>query len=296
MKPPPDPLHILHSPCGSVTALTYIDGDCEKLVSGSENGDITIWNLNTFRPIKTWKAHPAPIVWLGNLVDNHQLISHGRTSSVKIWNDENELMHEIPVDHEGFCKCDVQNNALCIPSGKNEIHVIAVNAEMNKTSTHTLINDEGSIMAVQFVGNSLVAAYENGFICIWSREDKSTFSHSHRIQAMPMCLSFDPKHGRILLGTSCETLYIFDEDLHIQREILLTNAGLSCISIRCDDRIYATSGWDKRIRVFSLKHHKKLCVLQLHDETVNSVQFTKKNSILAAASSDGQISLWNLYP
>ena len=46
---PPDPVHILHNPSGPVTALTTIrmNQECRHtLVSGSENGAITIWNLN----------------------------------------------------------------------------------------------------------------------------------------------------------------------------------------------------------------------------------------------------------
>ena len=44
---PPDPVHILHNPSGPVTALTTIrmNQECRHtLVSGSENGAITIWN------------------------------------------------------------------------------------------------------------------------------------------------------------------------------------------------------------------------------------------------------------
>lgn len=45
---PPDPVHILHNPSGPVTALTTarMTQEGEKtLVSGSEIGAITIWNL-----------------------------------------------------------------------------------------------------------------------------------------------------------------------------------------------------------------------------------------------------------
>ena len=46
---PPDPVHILHNPSGPVTALAALrlikDGEFH-LVSGSEGGSLTIWNLN----------------------------------------------------------------------------------------------------------------------------------------------------------------------------------------------------------------------------------------------------------
>lgn len=45
---PPDPIHILHNPSGPVTALASFrtkEGGEETLVSGSDSGAITIWNL-----------------------------------------------------------------------------------------------------------------------------------------------------------------------------------------------------------------------------------------------------------
>lgn len=251
------------------------------------------------RPIKSWKAHPGQIVWLSSISNKCQLISQGRTDAVRVWSKDGDLLLEIPIDHEGFCKCDVGNDLLCIPSGKNELYSLDIHQVFSGGQKKILkpVTDEGSIMAVKFAVNRLVAAYESGYVCIW---DEDTCVCQTRIEGMPTCIAFSAKRQEIVLGTSCETLYVFDEELRAKRQVSLTNAGLSCIAIRDDEKIYATGGWDKRIRLFSGKCQKKLCVLQLHDDTLNSIVFANKDtrqsySIFAAASSDGQISLWNLY-
>jgi len=305
-RPSPDPLHILQSHYGSVTALTFLasdglaeDAHHQKLISGSADGNITIWNLEVWRPIKSWRAHPNQIVWLGSINTRRWLVSQGRMDAVKVWNEEGSLLFEIAVDHEGFCKCDIGNDLLCIPCGKSELYTLDVNEISSRGQKKTLkaATDEGSIMTVKFVENRLVAAYEGGYVCVW---DQDTCVYETRIQGMPTCIAFISKRREIVVGASCETFYVFDEELKVKRQVSLTNAGLSCIAVRDDEKIYATGGWDKRIRLFSGKSHKKLCVLQLHDDTLNSVVFANKNtrqgySIFAAASSDGQISLWNLY-
>jgi len=304
-KPSPEPIHILQSRYGSVTALAYLTSSepsnaaHQKLISGSEDGNITVWDLQIWRPIKTWKAHPGSIVWLGSVSSKGLLISQGRMDAVKVWNEEGDLLFEIATDHEGFCKCDVGNDLLCVPCGKNELYTLNVNdiSSRGQKDTCKPATDEGSIMAVKFAETRLVAAYENGYVCVWNGD---ICACETRTQGMPTCIAFSCKRREILLGTSGDTCYIFDEELKAKRQVSLTNAGLSCLAVRDDEKIYATGGWDKRIRLFSGKSHKKLCVLQLHDDTLNSVVFTnddgrKGDRILAAGSSDGQISLWNLY-
>lgn len=158
-------------------------------------------------------------------------------------------------------------------------------------------DSEGGLMAVKLLcqPTRIVAAYESGCICIW---DGDVVVHQTRIKSMPTCLGHHAHRNEILLGTSSETLHIFDVDkLALLKEITLTNPGLNAISLRQSDlRLFATAGWDKRIRLFSARSHKKLCVLQLHDDSLNSLVFIVGHcGLLAAGGNDALISLWDLY-
>mmetsp|Transcript_6383 Transcript_6383/g.20743 ORF Transcript_6383/g.20743 Transcript_6383/m.20743 type:complete len:237 (-) Transcript_6383:23-733(-) len=79
--------------------------------------------------------------------------------------------------------------------------------------------------------------------------------------------------------------------------------GVGGLVLRPDARIFATAGWDYRIRLFSAKppHFKPLAVLRYHDASVNAVDFSPQRpggpNLLAAASKDTKISLWrDLFP
>lgn len=153
-------------------------------------------------------------------------------------------------------------------------------------------------MAIKLLGqgSKIATAYESGCICIWN---ENIVLHRTRVKSMPTCLGHHAHRNELLLGTSCETLYIFNADnLTELKSIALTNPGLNVMALRLSDlRIYATAGWDKRIRLFSARSHKKLCVLQLHDEAVNSLIFIAGpgSGLLAAGGSDALISLWDVY-
>lgn len=287
----PEPFHILHNSSGAVTSLTWVvfDGD-EYLTSGSEIGTITIWNLKTFRPSRNWEAHTTAVTWISSV--SCTIISQGRSESIKVWNREGILMGRISSSHSGFCKCDLRHSFLAAPAGKNGIitYNISKIGEFNAMTTLNLDHDEGTIMALKLTPNALISAYESGSICKWG--ETSVIAHT-QVEGMPTCIEFSFLSGEVLLGTSTDQVHILDQDLRPKRQVQLRNGGLNCLSIRHDGRIYASSGWDHRLRVFSAKSHKSLCVLELHDESLNCLAFGQ--TLLASGSSDALISLWNLY-
>ncbi len=106
------------------------------------------------------------------------------------------------------------------------------------------------------------------------------------------------------------------------------HAGQQGLTIRNDGKIFATAGWDCRVRVYSTKSLKELAVLKWHQEGCYAVAFAdvgeraegrsdedqaltqttgtmtvKEERIwkaktahwLAAGSKDGKVSLWDIY-
>ena len=227
------------------------------------------------------------------------VVSQGRTEAVKIWTKIGQLVGSIENSHDGFCQCDLNKRTIAIPAGSNEIQLCTIRETLEIMTEQFLRVDtkKGSIMALKLVDRSLISAYESGAICKWDLILPNKIENEYQIDCMPTCIAVNIERQEILLGTSSEKLYIFDERMVIKREIVLTNAGLNSIALRPDGKVYATGGWDRRIRVFSAKSHKKLCVLQLHDGSLNCVTFTvgQPSGLLVAASSDALISLWNIY-
>lgn len=109
------------------------------------------------------------------------------------------------------------------------------------------------------------------------------------------------------------------------------HAGQQSLTLRSDNLVFATAGWDGRVRVYSAKTMKELAVLKWHKEGCYAVAFadieagdangdvsadgdssgllvrreltvaekrvekTKMTHWLAAGSKDGKVSLWEVY-
>jgi len=143
---------------------------------------------------------------------------------------------------------------------------------------------------------------EGGYLDVFSVEgEKRMFSHRFAAQTcLSLCLNRTKTAG--VCGTSEQDLYAFRMDSSVQpsvsvrKVIELPNPGVSHVSIRQDMKIFATCGFDERLRIFSWKSLKPLAVLKPHRMGIACVDFHPSNGLLATGSIDHHIAIYDLYP
>jgi WD40 repeat protein len=197
----------------------------------------------------------------------------------------------------------------------------------------------GMLMAVSLhlppnATSPLVAAgYESGYVALWRHNPSSNkweTAYLHKSHSQPV-LSLD-------MAPSIGCFFSCSADAIVARHPLLNNgevetkvvqtkhAGQQSLSMRGDGKIFATAGWDGRVRVYAAKGLKELAVLKWHKEgcyatafaeildvhartsdgdsvvarrelTVAQQRALKSQSThwLAAGSKDGKVSLWDIY-
>ncbi|XP_037777614.1 guanine nucleotide-binding protein subunit beta-like protein 1 isoform X1 [Penaeus monodon] len=323
MTSPPDPVFVLRGANAPVTAVTFFEydgtGKIQRVAAGTQEGQVFIWDLKTSSIVCKWSGHPgSSIVWIHSLVPG-KLWTQGRHDSIKLWDitalpPEAESQYPI-VDYLGFSQCSLT----CLPNGNSLLAVpgpdqvgVTVWDTKTKYKICSLVPQDaksrGSLMQVVWLNTAEhiqpLIAYESGHISLWDWSNTSLISET-RVNDNPICLSFhnDSKTG--IVGTASEKVFVFRIDnmsVTINKEIQITNPGVSSCITRPDGKIFALGGWDSRIRLFSSKKCKPLAVLQYHKKTVECLAYSKCDVdhygfgyILAAGSSDHSISLWNIF-
>jgi WD40 repeat protein len=77
----------------------------------------------------------------------------------------------------------------------------------------------------------------------------------------------------------------------------LDTGGVNDIALRPDGRIFATAGWDRRVRLYELGGRwRPLAILKHHAAAVNAVAFSECSAWLASASADKTVALWSVFP
>lgn len=100
--------------------------------------------------------------------------------------------------------------------------------------------------------------------------------------------------GEQLLRTTFDaaTLTLHEPDAFFE----CSRGGISSVRFRSDQRIFATAGWDHRVRVFHSRKLQPLAVLKFHTESVFGLDFSPDDALLASASKDHKLALWSVYP
>lgn len=151
----------------------------------------------------------------------------------------------------------------------------------------------------------LLAGYESGDFLTWDLRCGKVIN-AEKFDECPMAIDYEPLTNRGIYGGPSNKLSIISYDRNTMQllkngEILLKNAGVNCINIRKDQKVFSAGGWDGRIRIFSWKSLRPLAVLTDHKAAIMDISYSSdrvslwKAPIMAAGGIDGQISLWDLY-
>jgi WD40 repeat protein len=195
----------------------------------------------------------------------------------------------------------------------------------------------GMLMAVSLhypanTTSPLVAAgYESGHVALW-RYNTSTSKwetvYLHKSHSQPvLSLDIAPNMGSFFSSSADAIVarHPLGENAVETKVMQTKHAGQQSLSVRRDGKIFATAGWDGRVRVYATKGMKELAVLKWHkagcyatafaevldmqsevddgdgatgrELTVTQQRAQKTQSIhwLAAGSKDGKVSLWDIY-
>ncbi|XP_062561914.1 guanine nucleotide-binding protein subunit beta-like protein 1 [Armigeres subalbatus] len=313
---PPDPVYCLKSSdLGAFHSLCFHTS--ERLYAGNFHGKVQLWDLQTNRSPYQLAAGKSPIIGLAHTED--ALITQEKEGTVKLWELTNSayvLRHETSTDHVGFCRFVYHNDAVIMPRGDANISILCGQSFkerqlLNPTAAEPTLPPLGTVMCILPVEVKekpyLLAAHEAGTLVLWDLNSSKPISHLKvSDDDCLMALDYDPFTNRGVCGGASDKIYVFSLErptmqLCKKSEISVKNAGISRLKIRKDLKVFVSAGRDGRIRIFSWKSLRPLAVLTEHRKELLDVIYSEekvsmwKAVIMAAAGSDGQISLWDLY-
>jgi WD40 repeat protein len=247
----------------------------DKIISHGRDGKLNVWQLRE--------------------VDEEGLstelpVDEGSQGDGKIpW-----LLHSLQVHTLNFCAF-----AMCEMKGGNGIFIATPAVNEGATVIHALPLEEikylvppaetgktGMVMALRLAllddALHVVTGYESGLTSV----QRLKVGTKHTWETISVCkphtqpiLSLDILPGSGIYYTSSADAVIAMASLQTasERQPLKTNetkhSGQQGLTVRSDGKIFATAGWDGRMRVYSAKSLKEAAVLKWHKEGCYTVAF-----------------------
>ncbi|KAK3062725.1 hypothetical protein LTS18_003482 [Coniosporium uncinatum] len=285
-------------------------GDAEGWVVHGRDNSLKVWqirptdeqSLSTYLPTESietsrkepWLLHSLSVNTLNfcAFAMCHQQLPDPSTH-------ENPVLIAVPGTKEA------QIDIFQLPS---EFHHSRISPPQPGTGTGGMV----MCLAISYINSHLLVAsgYENGQLRIHSQDASDSSSWTLIQTATPhtqplLSLSISPSLGHIYtsgadgiisrhlisptLTTFPQKVAATTETLASEPKILQTkHSGQQSLTLRSDGKIFATAGWDARIRVYSTKTMRELAVLKWHKEGCYAVAFAEILAIKNPQEADGR--------
>ena len=300
---------------GAVNSISFsMDGT--KLVSGSDDYSIKLWDIESYNLINTLKEKY-------NFPNSDKEKCHGKVDSVTFSPDDKTIVSccgDLP--HPGTVHANIKfwdvienkvtqrigwwsNSAKYSPNGKflvaggknlfTQAPIYVCDAENNKL----LYSYDGSgIGNVAFSSNSklLVSASEFNRINIWNLENGTehrTLKGLYREEFY--AFTFSPDNKLLYAGGAHHRITIFDIDTGNMLKYLEGHNGkINSLLFIPEDDILVSASDDGNLGFWDKSNDYKPIFSQVHNFPIKSICFTDKKKILATCSEDESIKLWDI--
>ncbi|MEI6488548.1 MAG: hypothetical protein WCP52_06280 [Bacteroidota bacterium] len=237
----------------------------EAFLAADKYGNVNLWNFNnnSFKTLfKTNYANPINSIYFdekGEYLlsghDNKTLCLWALKKAAKDKNNKDSYPHKELIGHTGLIRTVAfsPDEKHLATAGKDSL-IIIWNIELDKPIKVKTIKTESSVKALVYYENdSLISAQENGRIDLWDINKADNEYLFKYEEAMPLCLALNKKDKIILVGYSDGSISSFN------------------LKAKLRDRMG----------------------LPLHSSAVEFIVFNKDYSLVASASSNKTIQLYN---
>jgi WD40 repeat protein len=280
-----------------VTSLV-LTPDGKKLISGSWDGTVRVWDVDTGKADPILESHKSKIYSVAVSRDGKRAASGGGNGEVYLWDLESnaELAHL-----EGHDEESEVNGIAFTPDGKRVVTAasdgdIRIWDAANGKDLGKIEGPKDGIIAMALSpdGKRALIAGGNGFACVLydldtKKEILRLVGHSAAVYA----LAFSPDGKRILTGSADRTVRLWDAVAGKELRKIDAHAGaVKCVNFTADGLVAASVGYDHVNRLWDLSDGRLITSYEVHNRPALSVVLSADGKTVYSGGADEYIVRW----
>ena len=273
--------------------------DGKRIVSGSADNTIKVWDTATGEEVKTLRGHEDGVKSIAFSPDGKRIVSGSVDKTIKIWDAATgaELMtlrgHGRRIDVVAFSP-----DGKCIVSGSAD-NTIKVWDTATGAEVMTLRGHKDGIRSVAFSpdGKHIASGSGDKTIKIWNAatgiELMTLRGHGYWGETIGS-VAFSPDGERIVSGGGDKTVKIWDAATGAELMTLRGHGNwIDSIAFSPDGKRIISGSGDNTIKVWDSATGAELMSLRGHEGSVMSVAFSPDGKRIVSGSDDKTIKVWD---
>lgn len=248
---------------GSVTACA-ISPDGARIVSGSSDSTLKVWDLANGHLLFTLEGHSARINACAISPDGERIVSGSSDGTLKVWDAASGgLLSTLEGHTDGVNACAISPDGERIVSGSSDRTLV--------------VWDAASCIPLYFLGARGPLGCDR-----WGHDDGITACAISRDGERVVSTSYD-KTLRVWDLASGEPLAVFAAH---------HDWGSAC-AISPDGERAVSASYDKTLKVWDIVNHRQLAVLAGHNDWVFACAISPDGARIVSASHDKTLKVWD---
>ena len=272
--------------------------DGTKMLSGSFDGTIHLWSVETGKELKVFRGHNNQVNSIAFSPDGTKIVSGSRNETICLWSVETGKELKVFRGHtNNITSVAFSPDGTKIVSGSWDTTVRLWSIETGE-ELKVLEGHSSYVTSVAFSpdGTKIVSGSYDETIRLWSvetgKELKVFKGHSGYVTSV----AFSPDGTKIVSGSSDKTARLWSAETSEELKLFKGHTnGINSVAFSTDGTKILSGSSDKTICLWSVETGEELKVFRGHKGSVTSVSFSPDGTkILSSAQDNKTILLWNV--
>ena len=269
--------------------------DSKKLASGSQDGTVIVWDVETEKPLVTLTGHTGFIKGLRFLEDSKTLISGGNGGTIRLWDIDTRTEQIIEIKLPGFTSALTFSRDGKTIGMEYRSQVRLWNTDTQNFST-PLTGHKSHVLTVAFSPDDtrLASGSAGGEVILWDVQNRHHFStlDSHTDQVKAVVFSSDGK--KFASASKDGTVHLLD--LQTEKKAVLPtepNSSVEALTFSPDSSTLVSTRRDGIVQLWDANTYQHIADF-IGARGTMGLAFSPDGKTVVTGSRGGLIQLWDV--